>query len=155
VIEHIQDQFAFTRELVRIAKPGGVIIISTPNILNINSRLRNLYAGFGVLFNPLPIAESDPVHTSGHIHPVSYYYLAYQLYQAGVASVDVYYDRFKTSAKSHLALWWPFIKIGQTGFRARLERNGKTLEAKNQAILGAINSKEMLTARSIIAVAKK
>jgi hypothetical protein len=54
-----------------------------------------------------------------------------------------------------LALWWPFIKTGHTGFRARLERNGKQLEAKNQAILEAVNSKGMLTARSIIVVAKK
>jgi 2-polyprenyl-3-methyl-5-hydroxy-6-metoxy-1,4-benzoquinol methylase len=38
VVEHVEDQFAFARELYRILKPGGLAIISTPNVLNMNSR---------------------------------------------------------------------------------------------------------------------
>src|SRR6267142_1761406 len=82
VIEHVEDQFAFTRELHRILRPGGLALISTPNILNLNSRWRNLHSGFATLFDPLLLSSADPVHTSGHINPVSYYYLAYQLRRA-------------------------------------------------------------------------
>ncbi|MGZ3333515.1 MAG: class I SAM-dependent methyltransferase, partial [Gemmatimonadaceae bacterium] len=71
VIEHVEDQFAFTRELHRILRPGGLAIISTPNVLNLNSRWRNLHSGFATLFDPLLLSSADPVHTSGHIHPVS------------------------------------------------------------------------------------
>jgi len=70
VIEHIKDQFAFARELHRIVKPGGVAIVSTPNVLNLNSRVRYLHSGFTVLFDPLPLSSDDPRHTAGHINPV-------------------------------------------------------------------------------------
>ncbi len=31
VIEHVQDQFAFLRELARVTRPGGRVIVTTPN----------------------------------------------------------------------------------------------------------------------------
>jgi SAM-dependent methyltransferase len=77
VVEHLEDQFRFARELFRVTKPGGRAIVSTPNVLNVNSRYRFLHSGFGVLFDPLPLSSSDPVHTSGHIHPIAFYYVAY------------------------------------------------------------------------------
>jgi SAM-dependent methyltransferase len=62
VIEHVEDQFAFLRELARVAKPGGMVIVTTPNVLNINSRLRTLLCGFPLLFDPLPLDLRDPRH---------------------------------------------------------------------------------------------
>ncbi len=56
VIEHVEDQFAFLRELVRITKPGGLIVVTTPNTLQMGSRLRTLATGFPTLFDPLPLA---------------------------------------------------------------------------------------------------
>jgi 2-polyprenyl-3-methyl-5-hydroxy-6-metoxy-1,4-benzoquinol methylase len=38
-IEHVENPRAFMRELVRVAKPGGVIIVTTPNQLSILSKL--------------------------------------------------------------------------------------------------------------------
>jgi SAM-dependent methyltransferase len=155
VIEHVEDQFAFTRELFRIVRPGGLAIVSTPNVLNLNSRVRNLHSGFGVLFDPLSLTSTDPVHTSGHIHPVSYYYLAYQLHRAGFRAVDVHFDRFKSSARALLVVWGALIAIGNAGFRRRLRRRKPDVERENEPILSALNSRQMLTARSVIAVGRK
>jgi ubiquinone/menaquinone biosynthesis C-methylase UbiE len=155
VIEHIEDQFHFVRELYRVLKPGGVAIISTPNVLNINSRLRFLHSGFGVLFDPLLLSSNDPVHTSGHIHPVTYYYLAYQLHRAGFASVSVEYDRFKSSAKFMLGVWGAMVAFGNARFRAHLASKKPDVQRENSAILADLNSRKMLTARSIIAIAHK
>jgi len=155
VIEHIEDQFAFVRELYRILKPGGVAVISTPNVLNINSRLRFLHSGFGVLFDPLLLSSNDPVHTSGHIHPVTYYYLAYQLHRAGFTTVTVEYDRFKSSAKFMLGMWGGIVALGNLRFRAHLSKKKPNEQRENASILHALNSRQMLTARSIIAVATK
>ncbi len=55
VIEHLEDFRRVVREIYRVLKPGGVCILSTPNILNLNSRLRFLWFGFWNLFGPLPI----------------------------------------------------------------------------------------------------
>lgn len=155
VIEHIKDQFAFARELHRVVKPGGVAIVSTPNVLNLNSRVRYLHSGFTVLFDPLLLSSDDPRHTSGHINPVPYYYLAYQLRRAGFRSVSAHYDRFKTSARLLLALWGPFVAIAHALFRRRLEAKKPDVAAENAELLRELNSVNMLTSRSVIAVATK
>lgn len=155
VVEHVEDQFAFARELFRILRPGGCAIISTPNILNINSRWRNLHSGFAVLFDPLLLSSADPVHTSGHINPVSYYYLAYQLTRAGFASTSVAYDRFKTSARFLVVLCAPVIWLGNLLLRRRLNARKPDVAAENASILSSMWSLNMLTSRSIITISHK
>jgi SAM-dependent methyltransferase len=155
VIEHVEDQFAFTRELHRILRPGGLAIISTPNVLNLNSRWRNLHSGFATLFDPLLLSSADPVHTSGHINPVSYYYLAYQLRRAGFAATRVEYDRFKDSARFLLIICGPMIWIGNQLFKRRLSSRKKDVAIENESILGEMWSLRMLTSRSVIAIARK
>lgn len=151
VIEHVEDQFRFCREIFRILKPGGVAIISTPNVLNMNSRYRNLHSGFATLFDPLLLSSSDPVHTSGHINPVSYYYLAYQLHRAGFTSVNVHFDRFKRSALGLLLIFGLPLILGNTLFTKRLERKRPQVARENKSILADLRSFDLLTSRSVIA----
>jgi ubiquinone/menaquinone biosynthesis C-methylase UbiE len=155
VVEHVEDQFAFAGELHRILKPGGMAIISTPNVLNMNSRWRYLHSGFAVLFDPLLMSSADPVHTSGHINPVSYYYLAYQLRRAGFVSTSVEYDRFKTSARFLVVLCAPVILIGNLLFRRRMNARKKDVASENASILRDLWSLRMLTSRSVIAIGRK
>ncbi len=156
VIEHVEDQFAFTRELHRILRPGGLAIISTPNVLNLNSRWRNLHSGFATLFDPLLLSSTDPVHTSGHINPVSYYYLAVPAARA-LAS---FRRRLSTtgsrdSARFLLIICGPMIWIGNQLFKRRLESRKKDVAVENASILGEMWSLGMLTSRSVIAIARK
>lgn len=155
VVEHLEDQFHFARELHRVTKPSGRAIITTPNLLNVNSRLRYLHSGFWLLFDPLPLSAQDPVHTAGHIHPTTFYYLAYLLHRAGFRRVEVHFDRRKTSA-----VWWTllagaFILLGHAGFRARLRRKRLAVYRENEAWLAKVNSWDMLTCRSVILEAVK
>ena len=155
VVEHVENQFAFARELFRILRPEGIALVSTPNVLNVNSRWRNLHSGFAVLFDPLMLSSTDPVHTSGHINPVSYYYLAYQLRRAGFVSTSVEYDRFKLSARLLLIVCGPVIWIGNQLLRRRLNARKPDVASENSAILNDLWSIKMLTSRSVIAIAKK
>jgi ubiquinone/menaquinone biosynthesis C-methylase UbiE len=155
VVEHVENQFAFARELYRILKPGGIALVSTPNVLNFNSRWRNLHSGFAVLFDPLMLSSTDPVHTSGHINPVSYYYLAYQLRRAGFISTSVEYDRFKLSAKLLLIVCGPVIWIGNRLLRRKLKARKPEVASENAPILEDLWSLDMLTSRSVIAIADK
>jgi hypothetical protein len=86
---------------------------------------------------------------------VPYYYLAYQLRRAGFTSVTAHYDRFKTSARLLLALWGPFVGIAHALFRRRLESKKPDVVAENAGFLRELNSMDMLTSRSVIAVASK
>ena len=72
VIEHIEHYREALREMHRVLKPSGVLVVTTPNILNIKSRLRFLFFGFYNLFGPLHTKESCIYSTGGHINPVSF-----------------------------------------------------------------------------------
>jgi hypothetical protein len=101
------------------------------------------------------LSSADPVHTSGHINPVSYYYLAYQLTRAGFASTSVAYDRYKTSARFLVVLCAPVIWIGNQLLRRRLDARKPDVAAENASILSAMWSLSMLTSRSIITISYK
>ena len=88
VVEHLEHYRETLREIHRVLKPGGVAILSTPNILNLNSRLRFLWFGYGNLFGPLPVRNSALYSTGGHINPVSYFYLAHSMMDAGFDEVE-------------------------------------------------------------------
>lgn len=101
-IEHLENHFAFLREICRILKPGGTLVLTTPNITALRSRMRFFASGFfGRDSRPLNESAKHPLHhiglltfpdlgyalhTSGfqlrainhtHINPVSYLYAIY------------------------------------------------------------------------------
>lgn len=51
-IEHTLEPMTLIKELCRVTKPGGKIILSTPNIQNIYSRLKFMCMGYFFLFSP-------------------------------------------------------------------------------------------------------
>lgn len=155
VIEHLEDQFHFARELYRVTTPGGRAIVTTPNVLNMNSRLRYLHSGFWLLFDPLPLAGRDAVHTAGHIHPVTFYYLAYLLRRAGFRRVELHFDRRKASAVCWTLLAAPIILLGHAAFRVHMRRKRPAVYAENEALIGQVNGWDMLTCRSVIVEATK
>jgi pilus assembly protein TadC len=108
-----------------------------------------------VLFDPLLLSSNDPVHTSGHIHPVSYYYLAYQLRRAGFIETRVRYDRFKTSARLLAIFLAPFIYVGNFLLKQRLASRKPDVVRENTRILTDLWSFGMMTSRSIVVIATK
>lgn len=155
VIEHLEDQFHFLRELYRITKPGGKVIVSTPNILNINSRIKYLYSGFTLLFDPLPLRKNDPVLLGGHIHPISLYYLYTIFARMGFVSIDVLYDRSKRSSLLPMGLLYPLIWPCFQIYQWKQARKKEKVVEENQAILARINSFQTLSSRTIIVVGTK
>ena len=71
VIEHLEHYRQTLREMHRVLKPAGRLVVTTPNILNLKSRIRFLIFGFYNLFGPLHTLESNLHDTGGHINPVS------------------------------------------------------------------------------------
>lgn len=154
VIEHVEDQFAFLRELARIAKPGATVVVTTPNVLNLNSRLRSLTCGFPLLYDPLPLVGDARV-CSGHIHPITPYFLAYTALRAGLVEPHLVYDRRKTSAALLAVLLWPALALGRAGLRRRLQRKKPAVLAENAALLREQESFDLWTSRTAVLVARK
>ncbi|MDP3910542.1 MAG: methyltransferase domain-containing protein [Gemmatimonadales bacterium] len=150
VVEHVEDHFRFIRELHRVVAPGGRVLVTTPNLLNVNSRLRYLHSGFWLLFDPLPLGSEDIIHTAGHINPITFYYLGYTFHRAGFSAVRLHFDRHKRSAALLAALAAPFILLGNALFRWRLRRRAPERYRENAELLRGNNSWGMLTSRSVI-----
>ena len=151
VIEHLEDFRRVVREIYRVLKPGGVCILSTPNILNLNSRLRFLWFGFWNLFGPLPIKHSALYSTGGHINPVSWFYVAHAMLDTGFPSVSPHIDRVQRSCLPKLFLVYPLIRFF-AGIATRRERlRYRTLDTANEPLVRSMNSYEMLVGRTLIA----
>jgi len=155
VIEHVEDQFEFVRELARIAKPGGLVIFTTPNVLQMQSRVRAFLCGFPELFDMLPLEEADIRHLGGHIHPISAYYMAFNALSAGLLDPKFHFGRTKRSASFWTILFVPII-VGFGWLRSRkLIRKNPDLVRQNVHLLAPLNSWGMLTARTAILAARK
>src|SRR5512133_1721023 len=76
VSEHILDHEVFFRESSRILKPGGKLYITTPNILTLKSRVRFLFSGFFLAFNPLELQNYDGLQHVASLTLDQYNYVA-------------------------------------------------------------------------------
>lgn len=78
-IEHVFNPANLFSELARVLKPGGLLLITTPNIQSLASRWQALCCGYAYQFDPfnkVPLARGQ-LGDKGHISPVSYTQLHY------------------------------------------------------------------------------
>jgi len=83
-IEHLENPRAFMRELVRIAKPGGWVVVTTPNQLSLLSLLtlllKNRFAAF------------QDVHYPAHITALLEIDLRRIAAECGLAEIEINYS---------------------------------------------------------------
>lgn len=155
VIEHLEDFRAILREMYRVLKPGGVCVLSTPNILNLNSRLRNLWFGFADLMGPLPIHSRKIESCAGHINPVSIFYLMHALHEINFNQIDFAVDKYQRSGIGKAIFFWLPIKLIGLKIWRREVKKYKTIDDSNKKIVRYINSLPILLGRTIIVSAIK
>ena len=150
-IEHLQDQFRFIRECHRVLRPGGRLVVSTPNILNLASRLKFLLSGFYSLV-PRPINEFSVVPVFDHINPIAYYQLRYMLHTQGFRIITSDTDLYRRSA-SALYFLKPLIRL----YSVRTMRKETDPEQRkaNREIRRVMTSRRLLLGRTLIVVAEK
>jgi len=155
VIEHLEDFRAILREIYRVLKPGGVCVLSTPNILNLNSRLRNLWFGFADLMGPLPIHSRKIESCAGHINPISIFYLIHALSEINFEKIEFTVDKYQRSGIGKSILFLLPIKMFAWKIWRREVNKYKTIDNSNKNIVNYINSLPILLGRTIVVSASK
>lgn len=150
-IEHLENPFLFVRECYRILKDGGKLLITTPNILNLKSRVANLLVGFN-LFTGRPYNEVEDYSGGDHIHMANYYELRINLHRNGFRILDATTHRFSPTAMM-LSPLVPFIYF-YTYRSFRRERN-RMQQERNQEILNHVMSADLLFGKKLFLMAEK
>lgn len=87
VIEHIPDVYSASHEMFRLLKPGGWLVINTPNIAFIKKRLILALGRFPSTSQPNEGLGSDVLFDGGHLHYFTYRSLRLLLERAGFQMV--------------------------------------------------------------------
>jgi SAM-dependent methyltransferase len=85
ILEHLESPRAFLREIFRLVRPGGLAVVTTPNITSLPSRVLFLATGWFDLFVPTRKRLVDPLDAGadGHITPLPAWLLRYDLRETG------------------------------------------------------------------------
>jgi len=112
-LEHIENPHQAIREFSRLLGAGGQLIVTVPNILNIEERVKWLLHGYTSHFKPLSREAVACVRrqlgameeVALHINPISYAELRYTLEKYNFRIERLYRDK----PKRHLWLYWPLV----------------------------------------------
>lgn len=155
VIEHIEHYRQTIREIFRILKPGGLFVLTTPNVLNLRSRIRYLLFGFFSLFGPLHLRERQCYLTGGHINPVSYFYVAHALSDAGFAEISPSIDKRQRASMVWLLIFWLPIRLFTLWAIYREKRRFKTIDETNARFVREMNTLDLLLGRTVVVGCRK
>lgn len=155
-VEHLMNPSAFIAEIARVIRPGGHIVLSTPNVMNFYSRLHFLLTGVRYQFNPAAVPELKPGEAAdrGHIFPLSYFQLRYLFAQHGMRVKQVLGDKYKRKLLFPLYIF--FLPLAWLATRVMLLRQGDQREdARNREMLKDALSAPLLFSRSLVLVLEK
>lgn len=141
-LEHIENPHQAIREFARLLVPGGRLVISVPNILNIEERVKWLLNGYTSHFKPISEEHLRMRHEQWggkeevvlHINPIAYTELRYILEKYGFELVGTYRDK----PKPNLWLYWPLVAMIRLFARLTPERKRRerwTNELASDAVL--------------------
>ncbi len=155
VLEHLEHYRATIREVYRVLKTDGTFVLTTPNILNLKSRVRFMVTGFYNLFGPLHFNESELHSTGGHINPIGLYFLVHSLKDAGFNNIEVTIDKKQGTSKFWALFLYLPIKL-LFPFSKRVEiKKYKTVDSHNEKYFDMVNRLDILLGRTLVVGCKK
>ncbi len=149
-IEHLERPFDFVRECHRVICPGGVLIVSTPNISGLRSRWRWLLTGFHNK-GKVPLNERDPTPWH-HVNLLSFPALRYLLHRHGFRITALTTNRIKPVSWLYLPLWPVAAAVTSVALR-RWEKDPdqrrRNVEIRRQMLTSCIAFGETMIVKAV------
>lgn len=156
VFEHLENFRHAVREAARVIRPGGLFVVSTPNVLTMKSRWAFFTRGFFTYFDPLLLKEDPRLYPGQrHISPIPFFFLAHALVDSGFENVEPHADKAQKSSVFWAGLLGPFLRLmTRLSYRRRSRRFGVAPdEMEHLAALN--NSWPVLTGRTLIVTGRR
>jgi 2-polyprenyl-3-methyl-5-hydroxy-6-metoxy-1,4-benzoquinol methylase len=149
-IEHLENHFAFFREYRRVLRPKGFLIVTTPNITALRSRVRFFGSGFfGRDARPLNESSRHPLH---HISLATFPELRYELRVSGFQLIEVRHTHIKPISYLY-AIYAPWMWL-YTLIAFRKEKDAQQ-RRRNREILRCLLSPSLLFGECLMLIARK
>ncbi|MCA9783414.1 MAG: class I SAM-dependent methyltransferase [Calditrichaeota bacterium] len=110
VVEHIENHFTFMSELLRVARPGAVIIVTTPNVLSLSSRWHHFLYGYCDCA-PVPLDPGMEAYFMQHINPISLPQLIFHAERFGGEVVGVATNRYRKGSLLFMPILYPLLAL--------------------------------------------
>ena len=155
-LEHLVNPVQLIGEFARVTRAGGEIVVSTPNVMSLYSRLHQLFTGVPYQFNPAAAPEcgSGAAVDRGHVFPLSFYQLSYLFAQHGARVKTVLGDRYKK--KALMPVYFALLPFAWAATWALFVRGGDSRYlSRNQELMRHAFRAPMLFSRSLVLVLEK
>jgi 2-polyprenyl-3-methyl-5-hydroxy-6-metoxy-1,4-benzoquinol methylase len=156
VFEHIENAHPIVREMFRILKPGGIVMVSTPNMLNLRSRVKFLARGTFEYFDPLSTRADLGGHAwTRHITPITFFHLSLMMVDAGFERPQHHPGKVQKFSAAFYWLAVPFFRWSVNAARRTRIRKGRPVTPLCEDLAAEHNSWNVLTSRTLIVSARK
>ncbi|HAB19346.1 MAG TPA: class I SAM-dependent methyltransferase [Verrucomicrobiota bacterium] len=156
VVEHLENYRHVLREAFRVTRPGGWLVVSTPNVLSLKSRWVYFIHGFFVYFDPQPLKDDSRFYPGQrHITPVPFFHLGHALLDAGFSEVTPHCDKSQRSSSFWAAVLGPLLRLFAGRVARRRIRHFGPLPESVETLARLNNSWPVLTGRTLIVTARR
>jgi len=149
-IEHFSDQFGAFKEFNRLLKPGGVLLITTPNYSNLRSKLSYLLSESERFNSTMPPNELDSIWMSkqsisseiyfGHIFLIGIQKLRVLARLNGFRIKQIHFTRTKTTSLLLMPFFYPFILLSNwITYKKNLRKNKDYDDATKKDVYKEVN----------------
>ncbi len=161
-IEHLDAQVRSLQEMARILKPGGVLIVTTPNILNLANRVNAMLIGHdrrhspavvttGQYWGERPRSAEDTYF--GHAFLINAFQLRFYLEHVGLEVLDVDTTQYSRNSVLAAPLMYPAVWWATKSFLAK--KKSRLSREMQRSYLKQVLSPHVLFGKKLIMVARK
>ena len=142
VMEHLENPHELVREFWRVLRPGGSAILTVPNVLNIDARLRAFFTGVSSFHRDLGdrLGRVKPGEGLGHVNPIPVQELLWLGQAYGLPVTAVAADWIPRGAR----LYAPLVAV------IRLFTLVSSARSRSRYLMDVANSQPVLFGRRVV-----